>query len=92
MLFRSEAVSIASPSISWSVFASSIICVLVSWEVSRTPSGDIAPEGNSRESLRERAVAFAIIMAVYDSIVTLDFHAFKVWSGIGYWKIGTLGG
>jgi hypothetical protein len=87
-----EAVSIASPSISWSVFVSSIICVLVSWEISRTFSGDIAPDGNSRESLSERAVAFVSIMAVYDSIVTLDFHAFKVWSGIGYWNIGTLGG
>ena len=87
-----EAVSIASPRISWSVFASSIMCVLVSWEISRTPSGDIAPDGYSRESLSERAVAFASIMAVYDSIVTLDFQASKVCSGIGYWNIGTLGG
>jgi hypothetical protein len=31
-------------------------------------------------------------MAVYDSIETLDFQASKVWSGIGYWNIGTLGG
>ena len=87
-----EAVSIASPSISWSVFANSIICVLVSWEISRTPSGDIAPDGNSRESLSERAVAFASIMDVYESIVTLDFQASKVWSGTGYWNTGTLGG
>jgi len=87
-----EAVSIASPSISWSAVASSRMCVLVSWEISRTPSGDIAPDGNSRESLSERAVAFASIMAVYESIVTLDFQASKVCSGIGYWNIGTLGG
>ena len=87
-----EAVSMASPSISWSVFASSIMCVLVSWEISRTPSGDIVPDGYSRESLSERAVAFASIMAVYEYIVTLDFQASKVWSGIGYWNIGTLGG
>ena len=87
-----EAASIASPRISWSVFANSAMCVLVSWEISRTPSGDIAPDGNSRESLSERAVAFASIMAVYVSIETLDFQASRVWSGIGYWNIGTLGG
>ncbi len=58
------AVAIASPIISWSVFASSKICVLVFWETSRMPSGEIAPDGNSKESLSERAVAFASIMAV----------------------------
>ena len=84
--------SIASPSISWSVFASSSMCVLVSCEVSRTPSGEIAPDGNSSESLSERAVAFANMMAVKESIVTLDFHVSKVCSGIGYWNMGTLGG
>ena len=87
-----EAVSIASPSISWSAVASSRMCVLVSWEIFRSPSGDIAPDGNSRESLSERAMAFASIMAVYESIVTLDFQASKVCSGIGYWNIGTLRG
>ena len=87
-----EAVSIASPSISWRVFASSSMCVLVSCEVSLTPSGEMAPDGNSSESLSERAVAFANMMAVKESIVTLDFQASKVCSGIGYWNMGTLGG
>ena len=87
-----EAVSIASPSISWSAVASSRMCVLVSWEISLTPSVDIAPDGTSRESRSERAVAFASIMAVYESIATLDFQASKVCSGIGYWNIGTLRG
>ena len=68
-----DAVSIASPSISWRVFASSSMCVLVSCEVSRTPSGENAPDGNSSESLSERAVAFANMMFVYESTMTLDF-------------------
>ncbi len=87
-----DAVSIASPSISWRVFASSIMCVLVSCEVFRTPSGEIAPEGNSSESSSERAVAFANMMAVKESIVSLDFQVSRVCSGIGYWNMGTLGG
>ena len=87
-----DAVSIASPSISWRVFASSSMCVLASCEVSRTPCGEIAPDGNSSESLSERAVAFANMMAVKESIVTLDFQVSKVCSGIGYWNMGTLGG
>jgi hypothetical protein len=87
-----DAVSIASPSISWRVFASSSMCVLVSCEVSRTPYGEISPDGNSSESLIERAVAFANMMAVKESIVTLDFQVSKVCSGIGYWNMGTLGG
>ena len=59
-----DAMSIATPSISWRVFASSSMCVLVSSEVSRTPSREIAPDGNSSESLSERAVAFANMMSV----------------------------
>ncbi len=58
------AVSIASPSIYWRVFASSRVCVLVSLEVSLLPFGEIAPIGNSSDSLRERAVALASMMAV----------------------------
>ncbi len=87
-----DAASIASPSISWRVFASSNMCVLVSCEVSRKPSGEIVPDGNSSESLSERAVACANLMAAKESIVTLDFQVSKVCSGIGYWNMGTLGG
>ncbi len=58
------AVSIASPSISWRVFASYRICVLVSLEVSLLPSGEMDPLGDSRESFRDRAVALASMMAV----------------------------
>ncbi len=58
------AVSIASPSIYWRVFARSRMCVLVSCEVSLLPSGEMAPVGNSSESVRERAVALASMMAV----------------------------
>jgi hypothetical protein len=56
------------------------------------PSREIAPDGNSSESLSERAVAFANMMDVKESIVTLDFQVSKVCSGIGYWNIVTLGG
>ncbi len=58
------AVSIAPPSMSWRVFASSRMCVLVSCEVSLLPSGEMAPIGSSSEALRERAVALANVMAV----------------------------
>ncbi len=58
------AVSIASPSISWRVVASSRICVLVSLEVSLLPSREMDPLGNSSESFRDRAVALASMMAV----------------------------
>ena len=53
------AVSIATPSMSWRVFASSKMCVLVSWEMSLAPSGEMVPVVNSSESLRERPIALA---------------------------------
>ncbi len=53
------AVAIASPNISWRVLASSRMWVLVSAEVSRLPSGEMWPVGDSMDSLRERAVALA---------------------------------
>ena len=53
------AVAIASPRMSWSVLASSRMWVMVSSESSRLPSGDMWPVGESRDSLRERAVALA---------------------------------
>ena len=58
------AVSIAFPSISWRVLASSRMCVLVSFEVSLLPYGEMAPVGDSSEPLRERAVALASMMVV----------------------------
>ncbi len=58
------AVSTAFPSISWRVIASSRMCVLVSCEVSMLPSREMAPDGYSNESLSERAVDLASIMAV----------------------------
>ena len=53
------AVAIAAPRISWRVLASSRMWVLVSSEVSRLPSGEMWPVGESMDSLRERAVALA---------------------------------
>ena len=53
------AVAIAAPRISWRVLESSRMCVLVSSEVSRLPSGEMWPVGESMDSLRERAVALA---------------------------------
>ena len=85
------AVSIASPRIAWRVWAKSKMCVFVSCEVSRFPSGEMAPVGNSIESMRERDVALASIVAVYESTITLDFHSARVCSGIGYWNMGTRG-
>ena len=58
------AVSKASSSIFWRVLASSRMCVLESCEVSLLPYGEMAPVGNSNESLREKAVALASMMAV----------------------------
>jgi hypothetical protein len=53
------AVAIASLRISWRVLASYRMWILVSSEVSRLPSGEIWPVGESMDSLRERAVALA---------------------------------
>jgi hypothetical protein len=58
------AMSMAFPSMSWRVFASSRMCVLVSCEVSVSLSGEMAPVGNYSEPLRERAMALASMMAV----------------------------
>ena len=58
------AVSKASPSISWRVFASSRMCVVVSCEIFLLPIREMAPVVNSSESLRERAVALANMIAV----------------------------
>ena len=56
------AVSIASPRIFWRVFASSRMCVLVFWEMSRSPSDEMSPVVNSSESLRERPIALSRLM------------------------------
>jgi len=74
------------------VLASSRMWVLVSFDVFRLPSGEMGPVGNSIESLKERAVALASMVAVWESTATLDFHSSRVCSGMGYWNIGTLGG
>ena len=58
------AVAIASLRISWRVLASSRMWFLVSSEVSRLPSGEMSPVVNSIESMRERAVALASMVAV----------------------------
>ena len=58
------AVAIASPRMSWRVLVSSRMWILVSSEVSRLPSGEIWPVGESMESLRERAVALANIVGM----------------------------
>ncbi len=68
------------------------MCVIASSEIYRFSSGEVAPVGNSTESMRERAVAFANLVAEYESIATLDFHSSRVCFGIGYWNIGTSGG
>ena len=86
------AVDIASPRISWRLFASSRMWVLVSWEIALSPSDEMGPVGCSIEALRESAVALASMVAVYVSISTLAFHSSNVCSGMGYWNIGTLGG
>ncbi len=83
---------IASPRMTWRVLATSRIYVLVSCEVSRPPSGDMSPVGNSIESKRERAVAFARCVAVYESTATLVFHSSKMCSGMGYRNMETRGG
>ena len=56
--------SIASPRMSWRVLASSRMWDVVFCEVPRLPSGEMAPVGNSIESLRERDVALARMVAV----------------------------
>ncbi len=58
------AVSKVSPGISWRVFASSRMCVVVSCEISLLPIGEMAPVVNSSESVKERAVTFANMTAV----------------------------
>jgi hypothetical protein len=64
------ALSIASPKMDWRWLARLRICVDVSCDIFLCPSGDIVSVGISRESKSERVMAFASVVAEYESTAT----------------------
>ena len=81
----------ASPRMVWMSLARPMMFSPGTWASDRGSDGDPLV-GVGREASRAWPVAAANEMAPWESIAILDFQASRQVSGMGYRKVGTLGG